>query len=91
MRIKSYIKHPGSLLLLLLVFMAAVITVTVLVFLIGYILIHGVPYLTAGSVFLDLYLGKRIDDACNDQYTDNDSNVPFDCGTSWNRIGYLSR
>ena len=45
-RMKSYLRHPSSLLLLLLVVVAAVITVGVLVFLIGYILIHGVPYLT---------------------------------------------
>lgn len=45
-RMKSYLKHPGSLVLLLLVLFAAVITVAVLVFLIGYILVKGVPYLT---------------------------------------------
>lgn len=39
-------KHPGSFLLRLLVFLSAVLTVSVLVFLIGYILIHGIPYLT---------------------------------------------
>ena len=42
---KSYKKHPGSFILLLLVGASAVITVTVLVYLVGYILIHGVPYL----------------------------------------------
>ena len=44
-RLKSYKKHPGSFILLLLVGASAVITVTVLVYLVGYILIHGVPYL----------------------------------------------
>ena len=44
-RLKSYKKHPGSFILLLLVGTSAVITVTVLVYLVGYILIHGVPYL----------------------------------------------
>ncbi len=39
-------KHPGSFLLRLLVLLSAVLTVSVLVFLIGYILIHGIPYLT---------------------------------------------
>ena len=38
-KIKSYTKHPGSFLLLLLVLVAAVLTVGVLVFLVGYILI----------------------------------------------------
>lgn len=42
----SYRKHPGSFLLLLLVLLSAVLTVGVLVFLIAYILIHGIPYLT---------------------------------------------
>ena len=44
-RLKSYKKHPGSFILLLLVGTSTVITVTVLVYLVGYILIHGVPYL----------------------------------------------
>ena len=43
-KIKSYTKHPGSFLLLLLVLVAAVLTVGVLVFLVGYILIRGIPY-----------------------------------------------
>ena len=38
-------KHPGSFILLLLVLIAAVLTVGVLVFLVGYILIRGIPYL----------------------------------------------
>lgn len=49
-KMKSYLKHPDSIILLLLVLISAVITVSVLVFLIGYILIHGIPYLT-----LDLF------------------------------------
>lgn len=44
-KIKSYRKHPGSFLLLLLVLIAAVFTIGVLVFLVGYILIRGIPYL----------------------------------------------
>ena len=44
-KMKSYTKHPGSFVLMLLVLLSAVITVTVLVYLVGYILIHGVPYL----------------------------------------------
>ena len=44
-KLKSYTKHPGSFVLLLLVSISAVLTVTVLIYLIGYILIHGVPYL----------------------------------------------
>lgn len=44
-KMKSYIKHPGSFVLLLLVLIAAVITVLTLFFLVGYILINGIPYL----------------------------------------------
>ena len=39
-------KHPGSLILFLLVMLAACVTFAVLIFLIAYILIRGVPYLT---------------------------------------------
>lgn len=44
-RMKSYRKHPGSFALLLLVLAAAAVTVITLLFLVGYILINGVPYL----------------------------------------------
>lgn len=44
-KIKSYRKHPGSLVLRMLVCMAAVVTITALLFLVGYILINGLPYL----------------------------------------------
>lgn len=44
-KMRSYVKHPGSLILLILVIFAAVITVVTLLFLVGYILISGVPYL----------------------------------------------
>lgn len=47
-KMKSYRKHPGSFLLLLLVLVAAVFTVCVLVFLVSYILIRGIPYLNPG-------------------------------------------
>ena len=45
-KLQMYRRHPGSLLLFILVVLSAVITVAVLVYLIAYILIHGVPYLT---------------------------------------------
>lgn len=43
---KSYLHHPGSLVVLLLTVIAACFTVGILVFLVGYILIKGVPFLT---------------------------------------------
>lgn len=44
-RMKAYRKHPGSLLLLLLVLLAAFATMAVLLFLVGYILVNGIPNL----------------------------------------------
>ena len=41
----SYLRHPASLIMMILVKLAALITFTVLIFLIIYILVHGVPYL----------------------------------------------
>ena len=42
----SYLHHPGSLVVLLLTILAAAFTVGILIFLVGYILIKGIPYLT---------------------------------------------
>lgn len=44
-KMKSYIRHPFSFCLLLLVLMTAVVTVTVLLFLVAYVLITGIPNL----------------------------------------------
>ena len=44
-KMKSYTRHPGSLILLLLVLIAAALTVVTLLFLVDYILISGIPYL----------------------------------------------
>ena len=44
-KLKSYRKHPGSFVLLLLVLIAAVLKIGVLVFLVGYILLRGIPFL----------------------------------------------
>ena len=45
-RARSYLRSPLSLLLLALVAVSALITVSALVFLIVYILVNGIPYLT---------------------------------------------
>ena len=42
----TYKKHVGSLLLRILVILSAVITVSVFVSLVGYILVKGIPHLT---------------------------------------------
>lgn len=52
-KMNSYKKHPGSFLLFLLVVAAAIITVAVLLYLVAYILIHGVPYLKPGLFALE--------------------------------------
>ncbi|WP_122643529.1 phosphate ABC transporter permease PstA [Luxibacter massiliensis] len=45
-KLKNYLKnHPGSFLVMLLVILGAVLTFTVLIFLIVYILVHGIPYI----------------------------------------------
>lgn len=44
-KMKSYRKHPGSFLLLVLVLLAAILTVATLLFLVGYILVTGIPNL----------------------------------------------
>lgn len=44
-KLRSYFKHPGSLIAMLFVMLAAVVTFAALIFLICYILIKGIPYL----------------------------------------------
>ena len=44
-KMHSYLRHPASLIMMILVKLAALITFTVLIFLIVHILVHGVPYL----------------------------------------------
>lgn len=44
-KMHSYLRHPASLIMMILVKLAALITFTVLIFLIIYILVHGVSYL----------------------------------------------
>ncbi len=58
-RLKSYLRSPLSLCLLLLVSIAAFLTVASLVFLIVYILIKGVPYLTP-SLFAWEYNSENV-------------------------------
>lgn len=58
-KMKSYAKHPGSFLLLLLVLLAAVLTVGILVYLVVYILMRGVPYLKP-SLFAWKYTSDNV-------------------------------
>ena len=45
-RIRSYLRHPGSGVLALFTIGAAIVTFAVLLFLVAYILVEGIPYLT---------------------------------------------
>ena len=58
-KMKSYGKHPGSFLLLLLVLTAAFITVATLLFLVGYVLVSGVPHLKP-SLFALEYTSENV-------------------------------
>lgn len=44
-KMKSYMRHPSSLILMLLVMLSAIVTFTILIFLIVYILVNGIPYI----------------------------------------------
>lgn len=44
-KVKSYLRHPGSMILMFLVMIAAFITFALLLFLIFYILVNGIPYI----------------------------------------------
>ena len=56
---KRYKNHPLSLILFLLVNLAAVMTAAVVLFLIGYILWHGVPNLSLPGIFAWEYNGEN--------------------------------
>ena len=58
-RIRSYLSHPGSGVLALLTIGAAVITFSVLIFLVAYILVKGIPYLTP-SLFSLEYTSENV-------------------------------
>ena len=52
-QIRSYFRHPGSGILALLTGLAAFLTFAVLLFLVGYILVKGIPYLTPSLFSLE--------------------------------------
>ena len=58
-KIRTYAKHPGSLVLFLLVTCSAVLTMGLLLFLIVYILVKGVPHLTP-SLFAWKYTTENV-------------------------------
>ena len=52
-KFRTYLKHPGSFIVMLLVMLAAIITFAVLIFLIAYILINGLPHITPSLFSLE--------------------------------------
>ncbi len=55
---RSYKKHPLSLLLLILVILAAAVTVFILVSIVGYILVKGIPHLKPSLFALEYTSGN---------------------------------
>lgn len=58
-KMKSYLQHPGSGLLALITLLATVLTFAMLAFLVIYILVKGVPYLTA-DLFSPTYTSDNV-------------------------------
>lgn len=58
-KFKTYLKHPGSLAMFLLTWLAGIITISVVVFLVLYILIKGIPNLTT-SLFAWTYNSENV-------------------------------
>ena len=52
-KFKTYLKHPGSFIMMLLVMLASIITFAVLIFLIAYILINGLPHISPSLFSLE--------------------------------------
>ena len=80
-KLKAYTRTPGSLIVMLLVMLSAIMTFAVLIFLIVYVLAHGVPYLKP-SIF-SLYIGKCLADAGIDQHSDHDPVITSDRSSIW--------
>lgn len=58
-QLKSYARHPGAGVLAFLTLLGAVITFALLFFLIGYVLVKGIPYLNA-SLFSLTYTSENV-------------------------------
>lgn len=57
-KFKNYLNHPGSFFMMLLVLLGALLTFTVLIFLVVYILAHGIPYINP-SLFSFTYTSEN--------------------------------
>lgn len=85
-KLKSYLKHPGSFIVMLLVMLGAIITFAVLLFLIAYILINGVPHIKP-SLFALEYTSENASLMPGfDQYDYHDVAFFVDRGSVWNLL-----
>ena len=82
-QLKSYARHPGAGVLAFLTLLGAVITFALLFFLIGYVLVKGIPYLNA-SLFSLTYTSERFPSPVTDQYSDHDTGISGDCRSGRN-------
>ena len=89
-KMNSYKKHPGSFLLFLLVVAAAIITVAVLLYLVAYILIHGVPYLKPGLFALEYNSDNVSMLPAMINTLEYDAVFPAFCSTAWDCSRSLS-
>ena len=85
-KLKSSIKHPVSFVFFVLIAISVIFTVVSLGFLIGYILINGIPNLTP-KLFAWHY--TTVNAAGTDQHDMDDDTCPCNCDSIWNRRGYL--
>ena len=88
-KLKAYTRTPGSLIVMLLVMLSAIVTFAVLIFLIVYVLAHGVPYLKPSIFSLHYTSENCLADAGIDQHSDHDSVIAFDCSSIWDLCSNL--
>ena len=82
-KLKAYTRTPGSLIVMLLVMLSAIMTFAVLIFLIVYVLAHGVPYLKPSIFSLHYTSENCLADAGIDQYSDHDPVITSDRSSIW--------
>ena len=88
-RMRSYRRRPGALILHLITLLAAVATAAALLFLIGYILVMGIPNLTPELFRAALYLGQRLLYARHSQYHHHGPALPAHCRAAGHLRGHL--
>ena len=88
-KFNTYLKHPGSFVVFLLVMLAAVITFAVLIFLIVYILVNGLPHITPSLFSLEYSSENASVGAGPHQHSDHDAALPDHCHPLWYLFRYF--